>query len=320
MSTYIPSSSLLQALHVAQMLNRPLLLTGEPGTGKTKFADYIREDANGRIQYSEIEKFYTKSTSVSQDLFYDFDSIAYFASRQLNEGKPISAFIYLKSLGLAICNALGAKGVSEILENSDYYRLLDNDVQRKAFVDAFISRVDENAENSIVLIDEIDKAPRDFPNDVLNEIDEGFKFKIKEINVEFALKEREKILVIITSNFEKNLPEPFLRRCVYFNIDFPNEVELLKIVCLKHFPDYSAEIKGISLAELSRETNNADLKQIIGRIDEIIKQRNNTGIIKKPSTSEIYWISFIVCAIMKPLTMLSSRQASIKTILLSARC
>ncbi|MGC2234757.1 MAG: MoxR family ATPase, partial [Pyrinomonadaceae bacterium] len=82
---------------------------------------------------------------------------------------------------------------------------------------------------SVVLIDEIDKAPRDLPNDILNEIEE-MKFEVKEIDAEFEAKEENRPIVILTSNSEKNLPDAFLRRCVFYHIDFPGKDELLKIV------------------------------------------------------------------------------------------
>jgi MoxR-like ATPase len=287
------------------MLNRPLLLTGEPGTGKTKFADFVKDE----YHYKALEKFYTKSISLSQDLFYDFDAIAYFASEQLKEGKPITTFIYLKALGKAICNALGSAAVAEILQRSSGYAAIVTDDKKQAFADAFTRQLSPDPISSIVLIDEIDKAPRDFPNDILNEIDEQYKFKIKELDIEFILPHRDKILVLITSNFEKNLPDPFLRRCVYFNIVFPGREELLTIVCSRVFPEYQKKILAVLRevekpvgADAEKETTPQDeqtqraneaMKKIINRVNEIIAIRDGPSILKKPSTSEI--LDFFYC-------------------------
>jgi MoxR-like ATPase len=291
---YLPSENLLQALTVAQKLNRPLLLTGEPGTGKTKFADYVRNEKIG-LDYSKLEKFYTKSTSLSQDIFYDFDSIGYFASKQLDKDnhKPITAFVYLNALGKAVCNAIGKDRVTGILKESQQY-IKTADDKKQEFLDAFIKQLSLSSINTIVLIDEIDKAPRDFPNDILNEIDEGYKFKIKELDIEFALsnEDRNKVLIIITSNFEKNLPEPFLRRCVYCNINFPSDIELLKIVCARFFDaEYNIIKAKVSLTD-TNDLKNENIELIKVRLKEIDDLRNK-NLLKKPSTSEI--IDFFEC-------------------------
>jgi MoxR-like ATPase len=159
------------------------------------------------------------------------------------------------------------------------------------------------------LIDEIDKAPRDFPNDILNEIDEAYKFKIRELDIEFLLPDKDKILVLITSNFEKNLPDPFLRRCVYFNIVFPERKELLAIVCSNIFPEYQKKIEEVlrqlenpveadagkqkAPEDVRTKKANEDMREIIGRVNEIIGIRNDPSLLKKPSTSEI--LDFFYC-------------------------
>ena len=151
---YLASPNLIQSLKVAEMLNRPLLLTGEPGTGKTKFAEYIRYDAKedshyfaGNLRtkvYGALEKFYTKSTSLSQDIFYDFDSIGYFATKQMKEEKPITAFIYLKSLGKAVCNALGREKVEQLIRATPYFKTVpEND--KRDFIDYFLRQLEEES-------------------------------------------------------------------------------------------------------------------------------------------------------------------------------
>lgn len=289
--TYIASENLKKALQTAQRLNRPLLLTGEPGTGKTKFAEYILT-TNDSVVYSDLKKFTTKSTSVSQDLFYRFDSIAYFASKQMIEGKPITSFIYLTALGKAICDALGKNQTENILKNSELYQNSSPENQT-LFLNEFSKNISENPLNSVVLVDEIDKATRDFPNDILDEIDEGYRFQIKELGVQFSLTQKDSILVIITSNFERNLPDPFLRRCVYYNIEFPSKLELLNIVCKKYFGEYLPP-NGIfnDYDEMPSESNHEQLVLVKERLNEIQKIIES-GLQKKPSTSEI--LDFFKC-------------------------
>lgn len=289
--TYIASENLKMALQTAQKLNRPLLLTGEPGTGKTKFAEYILTTEN-EITYSELRKFTTKSTSISQDLFYRFDSIAYFASKQNNEGKPITSFIYLTALGKAICDALSKEQSENILKESALFKNCKPEDQVD-FLNEFTKQISIEPINSIVLIDEIDKATRDFPNDILDEIDDGYRFEIKELGVKFSLNKKDSILVIITSNYERNLPDPFLRRCVYYNIEFPSKVELLNIVCKKYFPDFFKDSKMFeNFEDVPKECDNEKLELIKLRMNEI-QQLIDAGMQKKPSTSEI--LDFFLC-------------------------
>ena len=146
-----------------------------------------------------------------------------------------------------------------------------------------------------MLIDEIDKAPRDFPNDILNEIDEGYRFKIKEIDIEFKLDDeyKDKVLIVITSNFEKNLPEPFLRRCVYCNIEFPSDIELLKIICVKYYEPLYDKIRKSKTRENAISDTNGEVQLMIDRLSEIFEIRKDNTILKKPSTSEI--LDFFYC-------------------------
>ncbi|MCY7292023.1 MAG: MoxR family ATPase [Ferruginibacter sp.] len=277
MSTkYLASPELLSAREVAEYLNRPLLLSGEPGTGKTKFAFYVSE-----ILDKQLFIFNTKSTSLSRDLFYTYDAIGHFAEKEKN----ILEFINLEALGRAIVNAYGLEKIkkkllNEITGNSQLEKLRKlNDAEKERIVENFVAGCDGC--DSIVLIDEVDKAPRDFPNDILNEI-ENIEFEIRELNLKISLNKesketRDKIFVILTSNFEKNLPEAFLRRCIYHHIEFIEDVDnLVKIISL-HVSD-------------------ADSEQLKERIAEMISIRKDSSIQKKPATSEmidcIKWLSY----------------------------
>ena len=277
MSTkYLASPELMSAKEVAEYLNRPLLLSGEPGTGKTKFALYLSETLD-----KQLFIFNTKSTSVSRDLFYTYDAIGHFAEKEKN----ILEFINMEALGRAIVNAYGTEKIKEkllidISGNSQLEKLRKlSDAEKERIVENFVAGCDGC--DSIVLIDEVDKAPRDFPNDILNEI-ENIEFEIRELNLKISLNKesketRNKIFVLLTSNFEKNLPEAFLRRCIYHHIEFIEDVEnLVKIIGL--------HVSG---------TNGDQLKE---RIAEMLLIRKDDAIQKKPATSEmidcIKWLSY----------------------------
>jgi MoxR-like ATPase len=207
------------AIEVALDLGMPLMVTGEPGTGKTRLAYYVAQQLVGAEQPLI---FNTKTSAKAKDLFYKYNALTHF--RDAQSGKPdINPMDYIsfEPLGRAI------------LESAN--------------------------KRNVVLIDEIDKAPRDFPNDVLFEFEE-LAFRVEEASVEetkqwaekqaaggtyagvkvddqgfirFAGKQEERPVLLITSNTEKNLPEPFLRRCVYYHIPFPGKEILKKIVQAK---------------------------------------------------------------------------------------
>jgi MoxR-like ATPase len=275
---YEASPGLIHAVEVAYALKRPLLLSGEPGTGKSEFARWVAQalPADAGFDTSPLV-FNTKSTSTAQDLFYFYDAISHFRDTKLESNnwklmvqhyasitgqaihtsylnKSAADYIELRALGLAFEKATGKKLIPQD-NGSDGSTTPGTPPEKKG---------------SVVLIDEIDKAPRDFPNDLLNEI-ERYEFWIKELNIGISLNDEEKqhILIILTSNFEKNLPEAFLRRCVYFHIEFPKKPEMLKIVQKRlHFTD-------------------AQLAQITQRIDEFFRIKDNQSVQKKPSTSEL---------------------------------
>ncbi|PZR02189.1 MAG: hypothetical protein DI539_27865, partial [Flavobacterium psychrophilum] len=256
---YLPSTSLLNAMEVAYTLKRPLLITGEPGTGKTQFAYWVADHLSKTNNFHPLPFVYnTKTSSIAQDLFYSYDAIAHFRETHGDSGKKAEDFIQLKALGLAIAHAIGRDGVG-----------ISESILDKSNITA------AEGKGSVVLIDEIDKASRDFPNDLLNEI-ENYEFEIKEINRKVKIIEaaqKQNIIVILTSNFEKNLPDAFLRRCIYYHIDFPSKQRLYEII-----------LRRLNLSE-------EDYVTIQNRISDFFYFHEFPNINKKPSTSEfIDWM------------------------------
>jgi len=260
---YILDVGLQQAVEVAIALDQPLLLTGEPGTGKTrlayKVAYELHKDQSSYHFGANPLAFYTKTTSSAKDLFYLYDALAHFHSANLRlevgDAAPKSAqFIELHALVKAI--ALSNP------ENVDTSR--------------FRTSLGSTPQSSVVLIDEIDKAPRDFPNDILNEI-ENLEFQIKEQdNYTIRAGKSERIVTILTSNSEKNLPEPFLRRCVFYHIPFPNEAQLLSI----------------AKAQLGADTRLAD--ELLSEIIQLFNDIRKRSVRKKPATAElISWLRIL---------------------------
>ena len=208
---YLADPGLVDAANVALMLGQPLLLTGEAGTGKTQFAYSLAWELKlGEPGKYQPFKFETKSNSVSKDLFYTYDALKRFQDIQ-SDLKPDSILPYLtyQALGIAILHTRSRKEIESLVPAN--------------FPTGEKSR-------SVVLIDEIDKAPRDFPNDILNEI-ENMYFRIPEMGNLVVEAERSlSPLVVITSNSEKDLPDAFLRRCVYYNIPFPSPERMREII------------------------------------------------------------------------------------------
>ena len=198
--TYDPDDCLKAAVNVAILLRKPLLVTGEPGTGKTSLAKSVAADLG-----LPLVSFFTKSVSESRDLLYAYDAIGHFRQAQLKDGSDPDPLPHLRAqaLGEAILRA------NPPAPSHPHRQLLPSWGAAPTA--------------SVVLIDEIDKAPRDFPNDLLREMGE-FKFDIPELkdSPTFAIAaDPMKPIVIVTSNSEKNLPDAFLRRCVYHEIKFP---------------------------------------------------------------------------------------------------
>ncbi len=229
--TYIASEDLKHAVNVAVALGRPLLVRGEPGTGKTLLAENL-----AKALELPLIRWHVKSTTKARDGLYIYDTVArLYDSRFANSGdgvNDIAKYIKLGPLG----EALSAP-----------------------------SRV-------VLLIDEVDKADIEFPNDLLHELD-AMKFRIDETGREVAAKERP--IVVITSNNEKELPDAFLRRCFFHYIRFPDRETMERIV-QSHYPDIRQD--------LAREA-----------LSVFFKVRDVPGLKKKPATSELLdWLKLLM--------------------------
>jgi len=248
---YLAGRELAQAVNVALALKRPLLVTGEPGTGKTELAYRMAAE----LGLGEVLRFDTKSSSQATDLFYQFDSLRQFAHVQLDtalkrEPSPASRFLRIQAFGRAILRTLPPQEVGEFLG---------------------IEVGHPEPRSSLVLVDELDKAPRDFPNDLLNQI-EHLEFSVPELGRDRPIRANPEFapVVVITSNSEKQLPEAFLRRCVYHHIGFPSKREDLE------------RILAGRLGKLGMKGEGA------GRLmDWFLRVREGGQLEKKPSTSEL---------------------------------
>jgi MoxR-like ATPase len=204
-SGYIAGKGLRDAVNVALVLGQPLLLTGEPGTGKTQLAHSIAYE----LELAKPLIFNTKTTATAKDLFYAYDALGHFHDAQFRkEELPIENYITYEALGLAILLAMNPTASGQYLP--EHLR-------------------DTGPVRSVVLIDEIDKAPRDLPNDILNEI-EHLSFTVKETGRTFTIEQAYRPILVLTSNSEKNLPDAFLRRCVFYHIEFPDSQALTRII------------------------------------------------------------------------------------------
>jgi MoxR-like ATPase len=281
---YVPDPGLRDAVNVALILGQPLLLTGEPGTGKTQLAASLAWE----IGLEPVLRFVTKSTSVSTDLFYTYNSLARFHDAQIHVGASPPAGA---EDGVPVAAGSGPDAVAE--RGAEYLNfnalgraiLLANPPHgHPRWLDwhARLAGAGEEPRRSVVLIDEIDKAPRDFPNDLLDEI-ERLEFRIPELsNTAVSIGKGPRPVVVITSNSEKNLPGPFLRRCVYYHIPFPDK-ERLKLIVTRQL---AASFGGEPTMDLERGLLDEAL-----RIFDALRSRGNNQLTKPPGTAELLnWV------------------------------
>lgn len=252
---YLPDKGLLAACNVALLLAQPLFLTGEPGTGKTQLAYNLAAELFGK----EPIRFDTKSTSTAKDLFYSYDALRRFQDSQREKEVAADARNYITY------QALG-KAILKTRKRSDIEKVIPENAKHPSPM------------RSVVLIDEIDKAPRDFPNDLLNELESNY-FRISEIDSgdgddnKVETDSKFTPIVIITSNSEKDLPDAFLRRCIYYHIPFPDRDKLQKIIERR-------------LRTMATENGN-----FVSDALNIFYKLRDSGLRKKPATAEfLAWL------------------------------
>ncbi|VUD52033.1 hypothetical protein TDB9533_01549 [Thalassocella blandensis] len=226
---YIATDELRVAVNAAVTLQRPLLIKGEPGTGKTLLAEQVAKRLN-----KPLIQWHIKSTTKAQQGLYEYDAVSRLRDSQLGDDKVHDIANYIKKGKLW-----------------------------QAF---------EADEQVVLLIDEIDKADIEFPNDLLVELDkmEFFVYETGEV-----IRAKQRPIVIITSNNEKELPDAFLRRCFFHYISFPDRDTMAKIIDV-HFPNIKQQL-------------------VKAALDIFFDVRDVPGLKKKPSTSELIdWLKIIV--------------------------
>ena len=233
--SYVASDDLTMAVNAAVTLERPLLIKGEPGTGKTMLAIEVAKSLN-----RPLFQWHIKSTSKAQQGLYEYDAVSRLRDSQLGEDK-----------------------VHDIA----------NYIVRGPLWEAF-----ESDAPAVVLIDEVDKADIEFPNDLLRELDR-MEFYVYE--TQQLVKAKNRPVIIITSNNEKDLPDAFLRRCFFHYIRFPDKDTMTKIVDV-HYPG----VKKLLLREA---------------LEVFFDIREVPGLKKKPSTSELLdWLKLLMAEDISP--------------------
>jgi MoxR-like ATPase len=233
--SYVATPDLLLAVNAALTLERPLLIKGEPGTGKTLLAEEV-----ARALARPLVQWHVKSTTKAQHGLYEYDAVSRLRDSQL-----------------------GVKGVENVA----------NYIKPGVLWSAFGSDAP-----TVVLIDEIDKADIEFPNDLLRELDR-MEFFVHETGE--TIKAKHRPLFIITSNNEKDLPDAFLRRCFFHYIKFP-DIETMKKIVDVHFKDLKSELVSAAL-------------------QTFFELRDAPALKKKPSTSELIdWLRLLVAEDITP--------------------
>ena len=232
---YIASKELQLAVNAAITLQRPLLIKGEPGTGKTMLAEELARSLD-----TELIQWHIKSTTKAQQGLYEYDAVSRLRDSQLGDEK--------------------VKDISNYIIKGKLWQAFDAE------------------KPPVLLIDEIDKADIEFPNDLLLELDkmEFFVYETKQ-----TIKAAKRPIVIITSNNEKELPDAFLRRCFFHYIQFPDAEQMRDIVNV-HFPDLKKALLNQAL-------------------ESFFDLRDVPGLKKKPSTSELIdWLKLLVAEDIPP--------------------
>ncbi|MEW6707717.1 MAG: MoxR family ATPase [Pseudomonadota bacterium] len=242
---YVATQDLMLAVNAAITLKRPLLVKGEPGTGKTMLAEEV-----ARTLGLPLLQWHIKSTTKAQQGLYEYDAVSRLRDSQLGDERV-----------------------------KDIHNYIVKGVLWQAF---------ESEQPVALLIDEIDKADIEFPNDLLREIDR-MEFHVYETRQ--LVKARHRPLVFITSNNEKELPDAFLRRCFFHYIRFP-DAETMKQIVEVHFPGLKREL-------------------LAGALKNFYDVRNLPGLKKKPSTSELLdWLKLLVAEDI-PAEALQSREEKV---------
>ena len=227
--SYIATDDLIIAVNAAVTLERPLLIKGEPGTGKTELAQQVSKALD-----LEIIEWHIKSTTKASQGLYEYDAVSRLRDSQLGDKKVNNIKIYIRKGKL--WQAFEAKN------------------------------------KCVLLIDEIDKADIEFPNDLLQELD---KMEFHVYETDQNIKAVQRPVVIITSNNEKELPDAFLRRCFFHYIKFP-DLKTMQAIVHSHFPKIKENLLAVALTQF-------------------YEVRNTTGIKKKPSTSEVLdWLKLLL--------------------------
>jgi MoxR-like ATPase len=234
-SSYIATDDLTMAINAAVTLQRPILIKGEPGTGKTQLAIEVARSLD-----KPLHEWHIKSTTKAQQGLYEYDAVARLRDSQLGD---------------------------------DRVHNIGNYILRGKIWEAF-----ESDEQPVLLIDEVDKADIEFPNDLLRELDrmEFYVYETKRL-----VEAKHRPIIVITSNNEKELPDAFLRRCFFHYIKFPDQDTMAEIVDV-HFPNLKKDL----LAEA---------------LNAFYRVRDMRGLKKKPSTSELLdWIKLLLAEDIPP--------------------
>lgn len=243
---YVATEELMMAVNAAITLQRPLLIKGEPGTGKTMLAEEV-----ARALDRPLIQWHVKSTTKAQQGLYEYDAVSRLRDSQLGDDRVHDIANYIKPGKLW---------------------------------EAFTADV-----SPVLLIDEVDKADVEFPNDLLQELDrmEFFVYETGE-----TIKAEQRPIVLITSNNEKDLPDAFLRRCFFHFIRFPDEPVMKDIVDV-HFPDLKKELLSAAM-------------------ESFFQVREVPGLQKRPSTSELLdWIKLLVAEDIPPEALSADLRSSI---------